>query len=289
MAYGNNRAAKQARAHFQLAGGSSIKFRHPYLAGQIDTDGAVDEIDISACCKLEGRFFEANQNQDSAKQVVMVDGSVVTISNKLLNGTITMPVVKTTGLVATGDFIAALQLIRTLGDSVGGLLYKTDYVNGKAITKLFYGVTPQRVPDDVSEGNDVAVYNIQLLYAGWIEAVSTSTSENKKRIWAVGNQQGLEAYFSPYVTQNASTGENPLSTLNSGIPEGKLEDQIDTTNYNTQDGVNEKKVMEGTWKSGSAAVVSGATAVTKPVKPSGNDGEAEKAAGGNSANVPSGE
>lgn len=284
MAYGNNRAAKQARAHFQLAGGSSIKFRHPYLAGQIDTDGAVDEIDISACCKLEGRFFEANQNQDSAKQVVLVDGSVVTISNKLLNGTITMPVVKTTGLVATGDFIAALQLIRTLGDSVGGLLYKTDYVNGKAITKLFYGVTPQRVPDDVSEGNDVAVYNIQLLYAGWIEAVSTSTAENKKRIWAVGNQQGLEAYFSPYVTQNASTGENPLSTLNSGIPEGKLEDQIDTTNYNTQESKNEQKVMTGTWKSGSTAVVSDATPLKKPVAPSENTGATAKE---NSANTPS--
>ena len=285
MAYGNNRAAKQARAHFQIAGGSIIKFRHPYLAGQLDTDGAVDEIDISACCKLEGRFFEANQNQDSAKQVVMVDGSVVTISNKLLNGTITMPVLKTTGLVATGDFIAALQLICTLGDSVGGLLYKTDFVNGRAITKLFYGVTPQRVPADVSEGNDVAVYNIQLLYAGWIEAVSTSTSENKKRIWAVGNQQGLEAYFSPYVTQNASTGENPLSTLNSGIPEGKLEDQIDTTNYNTQDSVNEQKVMTGTWKSGSDAVVSGATALTKTVAASGNTGAN---AGSNSADTPNG-
>lgn len=286
MAYGNNRAAEQARAHFQLAGGSTIKFRHPYLAGQIDTDGAVDEIDISACCKLEGRFFEANQNQDSAKQVVLVDSSVVTISNKMLNGTITMPVVRTTGLVATGDFIAALQLIRTLGDNVGGLLYKTDYINGKAITKLFYGVTPQRVPDDVSEGNDVAVSNVQLLYAGWIEAVSTSTSENKKRIWAVGNQQGLEAYFSPYVTQNASTGENPLSTLNSGIPEGKLEDQIDTTNYNTQDSVNEAKVMAGTWKSGSEAVVSGATALTKPVATSGNTGEN---AGDSSADTPSGD
>lgn len=285
MAYGNNRAAKQARAHFQLAGGSSIKFRHPYLAGQIDTDGAVDEIDISACCKLEGRFFEANQNQDSAKQVVLVDGSVVTISNKLLNGTITMPVVKTSGLVATGDFIAALQLIRTLGDSVGGLLYKTDYVNGKAITKLFYGVTPQRVPDDVSEGNDVAVYNIQLLYAGWIEAVSTSTSENKKRIWAVGNQQGLEAYFSPYITQNASTGEDSLTTLNSGIPEGKLEDQIDTSNYDTQNSVNEAKVMAGTWKSGSVAVVSGATPLKKPVADSKNDGEKAKES---AADTPSG-
>ena len=47
MAYGNNRAGEQARAHFQLAGGSIIKFRHPYLAGQINadyTDASVDEI-----------------------------------------------------------------------------------------------------------------------------------------------------------------------------------------------------------------------------------------------------
>lgn len=272
MAYGNNRAQKQSRAHFQLAGGSIIKFRHPYLAGQIDTEGAVDEIDISASCKLEGRFFEANQNQDSAKQVVLVDGSVVTISNKLLNGTITMPVIKTSGLVARGDFIAALQLIRTLGDSVGGLLYKTDFIDGKAITRLYYGVTPQRVPDDVSEGNDVAVYNVSLLYAGWIEAVSTSTAENKKRIWATGNQQGLEAYFAPYETQNASTGENHLTTANSGIPASTLADQVDDTNYNTQDSDNEKKVLSGDWKSGATAVVSGASVITAPATESNNAG-----------------
>ena len=275
MAYGNNRAGEQKRAHFQLAGGSVIKFRHPYLAGQIDTDGAIDEIDISACCKLEGRYFEANQNQDSAKQVVLVDGSVATISNKLLNGTITMPVIRTTGLIATGDFISALHLIRSLGDSVGGLLYKTDFVNGKAITRLYYGVTPQRVPDDVSEGNDVAVYNVQLLYAGWIEVVSTTTEENKKKIWAVGNQKGLEAYFNPYITQNGSTGEKALSTSNSGIPESKLADQIDTTNYDTQNGKNEKKVLKGTWKSGTSAVVSKASVLKQKVNESDNKGQAE--------------
>ena len=275
MAYGNNRAGEQKRAHFQLAGGSTIKFRHPYLAGQIDTNGAIDEIDISACCKLEGRYFEANQNQDSAKQVVLVDGSVVTISNKLLNGTITMPVVRTTGLIATGDFIAALHLIRSLGDSVGGLLTKTDFVNGKAITRLYYGVTPQRVPDDVSEGNDVAVYNVQLLYAGWIEAVSTTTEENKKKIWAVGNQKGLEAYFNPYITQNGSTGEKALTTSNSGIPESDLADQVDTTNYDTQSGTNEKKVLDGTWKSGTSSVVSGASPLQQKVNVSSNGGQAE--------------
>ena len=245
MAYGNNRAQKQARAHFQLAGGSSIKFRHPYLAGQIDTAGAIDEIDISACCKLEGRYFEATQNQDSARQVVLVDGSTVTISNKLLNGTITMPVIKTSGLVAEGDFISALQLIRTLGDSVGGLLIKTDYINGKAITKVFYGVTPQRVPDDISEGNDVPVYTVSLLYAGWIEAVSTSTAENKKKIWAVGNKTGLEAYFSPYSIQNGGTEENPLDSQNSSIIGSSLADETGDNNYDTYDV--EKEKIEGTW------------------------------------------
>ena len=246
MAFGNNRAQKQARAHFQLAGGSTIKFRHPYLAGQIDTKGSVDEIDISACCKLEGRYFEANPNQDSARQVVLVDSSTVTICNRLLNGTITMPVIRTTGLVATGDFISALQLIKATGDNVGGLLYKTDYINGKAITKLYYGVTVQRVPDDVSEGNDVAVYNVQLLYAGWIEAVSATATENKKKIWAVGNAQGLEAYFSPYSIQNtdgeSGTQENLLTTANNGMYDSKLADEL-TGNYNVRDSQSEKKVL----------------------------------------------
>ena len=275
MAYGNNRGAEQPRAHFQVAGGTDITFRHPYLAGQIDTAGMIDEIDISHCCKLDGRFFEANQNQDSAKQVVMIDGSVVTISNKLLNGTITMPVVRTSGLVGKGDFIAALHLIRTIGDSVGGLLYKTDYIDGKAITRLYYGVTPQRVPDDVSEGNDVAVYNVQLLYAGWIEAVSTSTEANKKRIWAVGNKEGLSAYFAPYVTQDGSTGDQPMTVTSSGVPQGELVlgDQVNTDNFDTLESENELKVLSGEWKSGNTAVVSGATKITTRVEESDNDGQ----------------
>ena len=160
--------------------------------------------------------------------------TVVTIANKLLNGTITMPVVRTTGLVATGDFISALQLIKSTGDSVGGLLYKTDYINGKAITKLYYGVTVQRVPDDV-----------QLLYAGWIEAVSATTAENKKKIWAVGNAQGLEAYFSPYTIQNndgeKGTQEGMLTTTNNGMYDSNLADSTaDNADVRSSDA--EKKV-----------------------------------------------
>jgi hypothetical protein len=204
MAYGNNRAGKQPRAHFRMAGGSIIKFRHPYFAGMIDTkdNSPIDEIDVSACCKLEGRFFEANQNQDSAKQTVLIDGSTVTISNKMLNGTITIPAISTTGEVATGDFIAGCHLIQSIGDSVGGVITKTDFVNGKALTKVYYGVTVQRCPTDVSEGNDVPVYNVQLLYAGWIEAESADSESNLKAIWSVGSKEGIEGFYSPYNIQN---------------------------------------------------------------------------------------
>ena len=254
MAYGNNRKGKQPRAHFQLAGGALIKFRHPYLAGQLEagTGTILDEIDISACCKLEGRFFEANPNQDSAKQVVLVDGSTVTICNKLLNGTITMPIVRTTGLVATCDFIACCQLIKSVGDSVGGLLYKTDFINGKAITRLYYGVTVQRCPDDVSEGNDVAVYNISLLYAGWIEAQSDSVAENKKKIWAVGNEKGLEAYFAPYSSQNAEgnggTKDSPLSATNSGLIGSQLADNTTANQEDNKDEVASAIKSNGSYK-----------------------------------------
>lgn len=238
MAYGNNRAGTQRRAHFQLAGGSIIKFKHPYLAGQIDVNSNLDEIDISACCKLEGTYFEATPNQDSAKQVVMIDGSTATISNRLLNGTISLPIIRTTGLVGTGDFISACQLIRSVGDSVGGILYKTDFINGKAITKLYYGVTVQSCPDDVSEGNDVAVYNVKLLYAGWIEAVSVTTDENLKKIWAVGNEKGLSAYFTPYGIQEGSTEDNILDSATNGkVPELNLTDST-KENYNMDDEYN---------------------------------------------------
>lgn len=263
MAYGNNRAGEQPRAHFQQAGGSVIKFRHPYLIGQVDTTGNIDEIDISKCLKLEGVFFNAQQAQDSAKQVVLIDGSVVTITNKLLNGRLTMPVIHTTGLVATGDFIAACQLIRATGDAVGGLIIKTDFRNGKAITRVYYGVTVQSCPDDISQGNDVAEYPVVLLYAGWIEAVSTTTAENLKKIWAVGNAKGLSGYFSPYETQNGGTGASPISATNSGIPNSTLADQL-TDNIDTFDSDNEKKALDGTWTSGSTAVVAkGATTIDK--------------------------
>lgn len=228
MAYGNNRSGKQPRAHFQLAGGTSIVFKHPYLAGQLASNTMIDEIDISACTTLDGRYFSANPNQDSARQVVMIDGSTVTVTNRMLNGTITMPVVRTTGKVATGDFISALQLIKSVGDTVGGLLIKTDFRNGEAQTRIYYGVTPARVPDDESEGNNVAILQVSLLYAGYIDAISTESEKNKKAIWAVGTEKGVTGFYSPYKLQNSDgntgTQETYLTQANAGINDSGIAD-----------------------------------------------------------------
>lgn len=253
MAYGNNRAGEQPRAHFRSAGGSTIKFRHPYFAGMVynpDKSGkAIDEIDVSKSCKLEGRFFEANQNQDSAKQVILIDGSTVTITNRMLNGTITIPAVPTTGEVATGDFIASCQLIQSTGDSVGGILTKTDFVNGKALTKVYYGVTVQRCPADVSEGNDVAVYNIQLLYSGWIQAESKDSDTNKKAVWAVGSQKGIEGFYSPYSIQNTNgdtgTGREVLEATDLN-PNGDISDEVSAGTNNSAEVTGDTGVQKAT-------------------------------------------
>ena len=242
MAYGNNRAGEQPRSHFRQAGGAIIKFRHPFFAGAIDSKNgkAIDEIDVSASCKLEGRFFEANQNQDSAKQTVLIDGSTVTITNKMLNGTITIPAVPTTGEVATGDFIAGCQLIQSVGDNVGGIITKTDFVNGKALTKVYYGVTVKQCPTDVSEGNEVPTYNVQLLYSGWIQAESKNSDANLKAVWAVGSQQGIEGFYSPYNIQNADgnggTGNGVLiaTSLNPDVG-SNISDEISAGADNSQE------------------------------------------------------
>lgn len=228
MAFGNNLKGEQTRASFQTAGGCIMKFKHPYLAGAIangSTNANIDEIDVSRSVKLADTFFSATPNQDSSAQVVMVDGSTTTITNHLLNGTITIPAIQTTGLVGSGDFVAACQLVKASKDSVGGTFTVTEFIDGKAITTLYYGVSIKNLPDKIKMGLDVPVYQIQLLYAGWIQAVSESASLNKRAIWASGNANGIEGFFEPYGVNQASTGEDAMSSTNvvnhSDIPTAK--------------------------------------------------------------------
>lgn len=230
MAYGNNRAAQQSRASFQTAGGCIIKFRHPFLAGAIDVDftnGALDEIDVSKALKLADTFINAQPNQDASAQVVLVDGSTVVITNHILNGTLTMPVIKTTGKVATGCLLSALQLIVASKDSVGGTLQRTIFINGEAHTRLYYGVSVKRVPHDIIMGLDVPTYQVELFYAGFIDAISATADINLKAIWAVGSDSGVQGAFTPYeVNSSGSTENQPMSAANAPGQGLDIDDQV---------------------------------------------------------------
>jgi len=222
MPYGNNRALAKPRASFQTAGGTSIKLRHPILSGQIDGATPIDEVDVSASLRLNDTFLDAMPAQDNAIQEPLVDGSIITITNHLLAGTMTLQVMRTTGLVGTGDFIACAHLIIASKDSEGSTLTVTQYINGKRITTIFYGVAFKQVPHLKIAGNSVVIYPVTLTYAGWIQGVSANDVSNEKAIWAVGNKYGLKGIYKPYAIQKAEEASNfyggkPLSESTGGV------------------------------------------------------------------------
>jgi hypothetical protein len=198
MAFGPNRAAARPQTSFQLAGGVIIKYRHPFLAGQVSDASPIDEVDVSRCLKLNSEFFSAEPAQDNAVQEVLVDGSVVTITNHLLNGSATLQVTPGKGTVGRGDLIVAAQLVIASKDDMGGTLTVTQFIDGKRRVTVFYGVSWQKVPHLKLVGNAVPVYPMVMLYSGWVQGISGSDSFNERTIWAVGNKYGLKAVFKPY-------------------------------------------------------------------------------------------
>lgn len=217
MSFGQNSVGKQPRSHFQTAGGTIHKFRHPFLAGQLSSAiGNLDEIDISSSVKLDSEFFKASPNNDSAKQEVLVDGTVVTITNTMLNGTITLQAIRTSGIVARGDAVACFQLIKSTGDNVGGTYTLTEFIDGKAITTLYYGVAIKYVDDKILQGLSVPTYACQLLYSGWIQVVSNSAALNTKAIWAAGSVNGVTGVYTMYPVNEGATGSSPLDSTIAG-------------------------------------------------------------------------
>jgi hypothetical protein len=222
MAFANNRAAARPRSSFQLAGGTIIKFRHPFLSGQVNEASPVDEIDVSRALKLNEEFFDAEPAQDSSFQETLVDGSTITITNHLMNGTANLRVLSTTGLVGTGDLIAAGHLIIASKDDVGGTLTVIQNINGKRRVTVFYGVSFKNLPHLKIAGNAVPVYPVVMLYSGWVQGVSANMSVNEKTIWAVGNKTGLTAVYKPYAIQEAENRANfyggaPMSSSTTGV------------------------------------------------------------------------
>jgi hypothetical protein len=158
--------------------------------------------------QLNGTYLEARPTQKSAVHEVLVDGSVITITNHIMAGSMKLNVMPTTGLVGSGDFIAAAHLIIASKDDVGGTFTAIENVDGKRIVTIFYGTAFEDVPHLIRAGSTVVPYPITLLYSGWVQGASANMAVNEKTIWAVGNKTGLKAVYKPYAIQNA---ENHLN------------------------------------------------------------------------------
>jgi hypothetical protein len=196
------------RATFRAAGGSIYLFSHPFLAGAVSGSTSVNEIDVSRNLKLNDTYFSAQPAQDSAFQETLVDGSTITITNHLMNGVATLQALPGDGTVSGGDLIAAAHFIIASKDDAGGILKRIRFINGKALTRVYYGVSFKNVPHDIDAGNAVPTYPIVMLYGGWIDGIKAG-NDAEKVLWAVGSKYGLKGNFKPFTVNGASvaTGE----------------------------------------------------------------------------------
>ena len=205
MGYGPNRWGVHPESKIIQAGGIQMFYRHPKLAGHVFSGTNIDEIDVSKSCKLNDTFLDAVPNMDSAIQEVLVDGSVITITNKLLAGTMTLQVLEGKGFVGLGDFISALQLVQSSGDTVGGTFTTVRNFSGKTRVRVYYGVVAKNVPHEKIAGNAVVPYPIQLFYSGWFEGVGSDSIVSKEYIWAVGNSRGTIGTYSQFAENQKDT------------------------------------------------------------------------------------
>jgi hypothetical protein len=197
MPFGPNRWGKHPKSSAIKAGGITMFYRHPKLAGHVADGTNIDEVDVSKACKLNETFLDAQPAMDSAFQEILVDGSVITITNTLLAGTLTLQVLEQGGFVGKGCFITALQLVQSLGDDVGGTFTTVRNFDGNTRVRVYYGVFVRNVPHERVAGNAVVPYPVQLYYSGWFDGVGPADS-TLEFIWAVGNTRGTSGNYKPF-------------------------------------------------------------------------------------------
>ena len=135
------------------AGQFTVTLIHPLWNGGIPT--TLDSF------KLEGQIVQAQQLLPSSKIVALTNGGSIIITNNNNSGTITFTVTKTG---ATGDMATIANFLRTVGDSVGGVLRITQELNGKTDAYTFAPCTVQQAPPLIINGNDAADYQVVWAY-----------------------------------------------------------------------------------------------------------------------------
>jgi hypothetical protein len=209
MSFGPNRWGVHPKSTAIKAGGIKMFYRHPKLAGHVFNGTNIDEVDVSRACKLNDTFLDAQPAMDSAYQEVLVDGSVITITNSLLAGTLTLQVLEQGGFVGVGCFITALQLVQSSGDSVGGTFTVQRNFNGITRIRVYYGVFVRNVPHERVAGNAVVPYPVQLYYSGWFDGVGPEEI-NREHIWAVGNTRGTHGTYKQF-PENQKDSTDPTA------------------------------------------------------------------------------
>ena len=204
-------------------------YRHPKLAGHVFNGTNIDEIDVSRACKLNETFLDAQPAMDSAYQEVLVDGSVITITNHLLAGTMTLQVLEQGGFVGRGCFITGLQLVQSSGDSVGGTFTTVRNFDGITRIRVYYGVFVRNVPHERVAGNAVVPYPVQLYYAGWFDGVGADDETTRDYIWAVGNSRGTKGIYKAFSenqrdTTDPASGDVASVAIHSDLTGGNVDD-----------------------------------------------------------------
>ena len=212
MSYGPDRWGKRPKSSAIQAGGVNMFYRHPKLAGHV-SDGVenIDEVDVSKACKLNDTFLDAAPAMDSAYQEVLVNGAVITVTNKILAGVLTLQVLERGGFVGRGCFITALQLVQSSGDNVGGTFTVVRNFDGVQRVRVYFGVFVKQVPHEKIAGNAVVPYPVQLVYAGWFDGVGPAES-TKQYIWAVGNSRGTYGSYKA-MSENKEDGGKAGSSV----------------------------------------------------------------------------
>ena len=230
MSYGPNRWGTHPKSSAIKAGGIEMLYRHPKLAGHVSNGTAIDEVDVSRACKLNDTFLDAQPAMDSAYQEVLVSGAVITITNNILAGTLTLQVLEQGGFVGRGCFITALQLVQSSGDSVGGTFTTKRNFDGITRIRVYYGVFVRNVPHERVAGNAVVPYPVQLYYAGWFDGVGPADSA-EEYIWAVGNSRGSSGAYKPFAENMDDSTVGGTSVAEVSIHTGGAENVDDLTAF----------------------------------------------------------
>ena len=135
------------------AGQFTVTLIHPLWNGGIPTT-------INGF-KLEGQILQAQQLLPNSKIVALTNGGSIIITNNNNSGTITFNVTKTG---QDGDMATIANFLKTVGDSVGGILRITQEMNGKTDGYTFGPCTVQSCPPLVINGNDAADYQVVWVY-----------------------------------------------------------------------------------------------------------------------------